>query len=44
MKKGIVHRFGYLQELYRDTRSTKHKILQFPHYYLLSIYNGPLTI
>jgi len=43
-KKGIVRQFGYLQELYRDTQSTKHKILQSPHYYLLSIHKGPLTL
>jgi hypothetical protein len=26
MKKGIVHQVGYLQRLYRDARSTEHKI------------------
>jgi len=26
--KRIVHQVGYLQELNRDARSTKHKILQ----------------
>jgi hypothetical protein len=26
-EKGIVHQVGYLQRLYRDARSTEHKVL-----------------
>jgi hypothetical protein len=29
MKKGIVRQVGYLERLYRDARSTEHKILQY---------------
>jgi len=28
-EKKIVHQVGYLRELNRDARSTKHKILQY---------------